>query len=301
MTNEQLALRVRAGDDVAASMAALIDQVRPFAYQQAARYKGLTELEDLQQEAILALYAAVDHYDSERGSFLSVAALWIRKQLQQYVDQNSGYRLPYGRIAKVRKFRKAYAEYQERTGREPQEGDLAAILHVTTEQIREIEMDSYMSSTARLDAPLSDDPEGGTLGDLAADPEGLEDSFVAAADQEELAALLWPLVDDLPGKQPEVIRGIYQRTSSAPQIAAELGIGEQEAVNLHKKALRALRKPERSNRLRPYLPEAEQIYMDAMKGNGVGIWKRTETSSTERAAIKAYERTGGKHGQEDTE
>lgn len=158
-----------------------------------------------------------------------------------------------------------------------------------------------MSSTARLDAPLSDDPEGGTLGDLAADPEGLEDSFVAAADQEELSAILWPLVDDLPGKQPEVIRGIYQRTSSAPQIAAELGIGEQEAVNLHKKALRALRKPERSNRLRPYLPEAEQIYMDAMKGNGVGIWKRTETSSTERAAIKAYERTGGKHGQEDTE
>ena len=147
-------------------MAALIDQVRPFAYQQAARYKGLAELEDLQQEAILALYAAVDHYDPERGSFLSVAALWIRKQLQQYVDQNSGYRLPYGRLAKVRKFRKAYAEYQERTGREPQEGDLAAILHVTTEQIREIEIDSYMSSTARLDAPLSDDPEGGTLGDL---------------------------------------------------------------------------------------------------------------------------------------
>ena len=301
MTNEQLALRVRAGDDVAASMAALIDQVRPFAYQQAARYKGLAELEDLQQEAILALYAAVDYYDPERGSFLSVAALWIRKQLQQYVDQNSGYRLPYGRLTKVRKFRKAYAEYQERTGREPQEGDLAAILHVTTEQIREIEIDSYMSSTARLDAPLSDDPEGGTLGDLAADPEDLEDSFVAAADQEELAALLWPLVDDLPGKQPEVIRGIYQRTSSAPQIAAELGIGEQEAVNLHKKALRALRKPERSNRLRPYLPEAEQIYMDAMKGNGVGIWKRTETSSTERAAIKAYERTGGKHGQKDVE
>ena len=207
MTNEQLALRVRAGDDVAASMAALIDQVRPLHTSRLHDTRAWLSWR-ICSRGYPGIICGCGSLRSGAGSFLSVAALWIRKQLQQYVDQNSGYRLPYGRLAKVRKFRKAYAEYQERTGREPQEGDLAAILHVTTEQIREIEIDSYMSSTARLDAPLSDDPEGGNRGDLAADPEDLEDSFVAAADQEELAALLWPLVDDLPGKQPEVIRGI---------------------------------------------------------------------------------------------
>ena len=59
-----------------------------------------------------------------------------------------------------------------------------------------------------------------------------------------------------------------------------------EAVRqIQAKALRELRKPRYSKRLRPFVPEDERIYSMAITGNGVGKFNRTWTSSTERVAL----------------
>ena len=67
MTNEELAIRIKAGIDTADNMLQLWEQTRRFIRRIASRYVGAAELEDLEQEGYLALYDAVDGYRPDLG------------------------------------------------------------------------------------------------------------------------------------------------------------------------------------------------------------------------------------------
>ena len=83
MTNEQLAARIRAGENVGNNMAILYDQVKDFIHAMAYKYHGQGELEDLEQEGFLSLYDAIDHYEADQGvKFLTYASHWIRQRMQ---------------------------------------------------------------------------------------------------------------------------------------------------------------------------------------------------------------------------
>ena len=67
MTNEQLVIHIKAGEDVSGNMAQLWEQTRRFIHTIAARYQGQAEIEDLEQEGYLALCDAVDGYNPAAG------------------------------------------------------------------------------------------------------------------------------------------------------------------------------------------------------------------------------------------
>lgn len=78
MTNEELAVRIKAGLDVTENMLDLWQQNKRFIYKIAKKYSGHAELEDLEQEGYLALYDAVDGFDPSKGvRFLTYASYWI--------------------------------------------------------------------------------------------------------------------------------------------------------------------------------------------------------------------------------
>lgn len=78
MTNEQLVLRIRAGENVAENMLTLWQQCRVIIVELARKYSAVAEQEDLEQEAYFAISKAVDSYDHEKGaSFLTWARFWI--------------------------------------------------------------------------------------------------------------------------------------------------------------------------------------------------------------------------------
>ncbi|WP_276952461.1 sigma factor-like helix-turn-helix DNA-binding protein, partial [Enterocloster lavalensis] len=89
----------------------------------------------------------------------------------------------------------------------------------------------------------------------------------------------------LPGQQPAVIRQRYQGGMSLREIGEAQGTTPEAVRQIHAKALRELRASRFSKRLRPFLPEAERIYSMGLRGNGVGKFNRTWTSSTEKAAL----------------
>ena len=92
MTNEQLALRIKAGEDVADNMLQLYQQNMGIIKDYARKYRSMAEEEDLQQEAYFAICKAVDSYDPDKGvSFLSWAVYWIRQQLLRYCQNNGTY------------------------------------------------------------------------------------------------------------------------------------------------------------------------------------------------------------------
>lgn len=290
MTNEQLAVRIRAGENVGDNMAILYDQVKDFIHAMAYKYHGQGELEDLEQEGFLALYDAIDHYEADQGvKFLTYASHWIRQRMQKYI-QNTGspLRLSAGRQEAIRKYRKFCTEFQAEQGHKPTEAELCRSLWLTLEQLREIQYDACMTAVKSLDAPIkgAEGEEDTTLGELAASAADPCEELLDRLEQEELCSILWQCVDSLPGKQPDVIRSRYKDNMTMKQCGQFCGISEAEVRKQQLKALRSLRSGENAKKLRPFLPEDAWIYSGALIGNGVERFNHTWTSSTERIAME---------------
>lgn len=290
MTNEQLAVRIRAGENVGDNMAILYDQVKDFIHAMAYKYHGQGELEDLEQEGFLALYDAIDHYEADQGvKFLTYASHWIRQRMQKYI-QNTGspLRLSAGRQKAIRKYRKFCTEFQTEQGRKPTEAELCRSLWLTLEQLREIQYDACMTAVKSLDAPIkgAEGEEDTTLGELAASAADPCEELLDRLEQEELCSILWQCVDSLPGKQPDVIRSRYKDNMTMKQCGQFCGISEAEVRKQQLKALRSLRSGENAKKLRPFLPGDAWIYSGALIGNGVERFNHTWTSSTERIAME---------------
>ena len=290
MTNEQLAARIRAGENVGNNMAVLYDQVKDFIHAMAYKYHGQGELEDLEQEGFLALYDAIDHYEADQGvKFLTYASHWIRQRMQKYI-QNTGspLRLSAGRQKAIRKYRKFCTEFQAEQGCKPTEAELCRSLWLTLEQLREIQYDACMTAVKSLDAPIkgAEGEEDTTLGELAASATDPCEELLDRLEQEELCSVLWQCVDGLPGKQPDVIRSRYKDNMTMKQCGQFCGISEAEVRKQQLKALRSLRSGENAKKLRPFLPGDAWIYSGALIGNGVDHFNQTWTSSTERIAME---------------
>lgn len=290
MTNEQLAARIQAGENVGNNMAILYDQVKDFIHAMAYKYHGQGELEDLEQEGFLALYDAIDHYEADQGvKFLTYASHWIRQRMQKYI-QNTGspLRLSAGRQEAIRKYRKFCTEFQAEQGCKPTEAELCRSLWLTLEQLREIQYDACMTAVKSLDAPIkgAEGEEDTTLVELAASAADPCEELLDRLEQEELCSVLWQCVDSLPGKQPDVIRSRYKDNMTMKQCGQFCGISEAEVRKQQLKALRSLRSGENAKKLRPFLPEDAWIYSGALIGNGVERFNHTWTSSTERIAME---------------
>ena len=289
MTNEQLVARIRAGENVGENMAQLYEQVKRFIHAVAWRYRDSGMVEDLEQEGFLALYDAVDGYDEAQGvRFLTYAEYWIRQRISRYLQANgSSLRLPVHCREKLLRYKRLCSSFQLEHGREPSEREIARMMGLTLEQVREIRGNACMARVGSLDAPMKglDGGEDTTVGDLVAAPADPTGEAVDRVQSAQLCAILWECVDSLPGQQPAVIRQRYQSGMSLREIGEAQGTTAEAVRQIHAKALRELRASRFSKRLRPFLPEAEQIYSLGLRGNGVGKFNRTWTSSTETAAL----------------
>lgn len=131
--------------------------------------------------------------------------------------------------------------------------------------------------------------EGVTFGATIADPENHYENVLDNLEREELKSVLWTLVDDLPGKAPEVIRMRYQQELTLDKIGETVGVTREAARQWLRKGLTELRRPSRSNLLREFCRDGE-IYSRGVVGGGVGTFNRNWTSSTERTALDMIER-----------
>lgn len=112
MTNEQLVLRIRAGENVAENMLTLWQQCRVIIVELARKYSAVAEQEDLEQEAYFAISKAVDSYDHEKGaSFLTWARFWIRQQMVRYIQNHGIVRLPVHSGERIRKYRELQSAF----------------------------------------------------------------------------------------------------------------------------------------------------------------------------------------------
>ena len=214
MTNEQLVIRIKAGENVAENMAQLYEQTKKFIHAIAWKYRGSGELEDLEQEGYLALYPAIDGYDPAAGcKFLTYAEYWVKQRIRRYVQTNSRcLHLPIQCLEKVQQYEKLCNTYQIELGRKPTDYEAAVCMGNTMEQVENIRRNACMTKIGSLDAPVmgADGGEDSTVGKFVPDGCNLEESVIDRSEKGRLCSVLWDCVNQLSGEQPDVLRMRYR-------------------------------------------------------------------------------------------
>lgn len=286
ISNEQLVARIKAGEDTAGNMAQLYEQVKGFIHSAAWKYRAYAELEDLEQEGYLALYPAIDGFDPAAGClFLTYAGSWIRQAITRYIQNNGGIRIPIHELERIQQYRKLERKFLSQLGRKPSDQETGRCLGLTRQQVKTLKESMKIERLSSLDACYTEDGET-TLGDAIPGNEDVEREVLDKIEHCQLREALWAEVDSLPDNQPRVLRSLFQEGQTLKQTGEEIGVTLERVRVIEQNALRELRKPSHSRRLRPFLPEA--VESEAYRHTGAREFDRTWMSSTERAAIDLY-------------
>lgn len=288
LKNEELVKLIQNGTNVTENMQQLWQQNQGFIFKIAIQYQNMSELDDLIQESYFGLCKAVDHYNPDMdASFIHYASFWIRQQLIRYIKKNKTVRIPEHTHGKIREYKKAVQQWQQRYRREPTEAEISDYIGIDGKTLEEIKRSALMGKIGSLDVPVGEESDG-TLYDLI--PSGMDDKedVLNKVANEELAEVLWGMVKELPGQQSEVLKMRFKDNMKLREIGAVYGFSIDWARQIENKGLRTLRNPKRSRILREFLDD-ERIYNSALHGNGVSSFSNTWTSSTERIALKRIE------------
>lgn len=292
MTNEELVNEYQAGDKAAIEQLYL--QNSGMIERIIQHYQELEELDDLRQESYFAIMRAAELWKPDKGAnFITYAAFWIRSWTKRYIDTcGRGVRLPVNRRAMIGRYYKVLNNYRMRFGRDPSGAELCALLDMKPEQLKEIMKDARAARIRSTSEPIGGEDDDLTLEDtLAAAGDPIEEAL-ERMQHEQLSAELWSCVDDLEPRESAVIRSRYgnEQALTLKECGENLGVSVERVRQVEAAALRKLRKPRYTKRIRPYL-DAGTAHSWGMRGTGHGVFERSG-SVQERAMMKLEELAG---------
>ncbi len=199
----QLAKRIRRGDKAARDH--MISANLRLVVKIAMDYKdfGLPLL-DLISEGNIGLIKAVERFDPRKGGKLSTyAAWWIKQSIKRALaNQSKTIRLPVHLVDKISKMRRTAMKLTEQLGREPTDEELAIELQIPTSKVAHLK--SVSVRPASLDAPIGEDGDSGTFGEIVGDDNAV--SPFEGLREKNLNDDLRAMVDSLDSREAEIIK-----------------------------------------------------------------------------------------------
>jgi len=248
-----LARKIKQGDQVA--LEKLTRANLRFVVSVAKQYQnqGLT-LPDLINEGNLGLIKAAQRFDETRGfKFISYAVWWIRQSILQAIAEHSRIvRLPLNQVGSLNKLNKAFSKLEQEYEREPTEEELATILDLPEDKIKD--SISISGRHISMDAPLVSGEES-TLYDVMVNKDSprADRSLIKESLQTEIERTL----DTLNEREKEIIKlyfGIGMNHGlTIDEIGEKFELTRERVRLIKEKALKRLRQSSRSKLLRTYL------------------------------------------------